>query len=171
MNSTEKLIDDLIFMRDQLMQAKDRLNQDNIRYSLGGRLFYKWGLDKRINAIFTQIEEIQQNTFVEYYAQQAAYLLRRQQQQYDFESQYADHQFQERLLDEKVQRQFQRAAFLIEMIDTWFEPGGRFAGGDPEMQREIAMEFIQRALERALGSTEAETNNASDLDYLEGNQS
>jgi hypothetical protein len=39
------------------------------------------------------------------------------------------------------------------------------------MQREIAMEFIQRALERTLGSTEAETNKVSDLDYLEGNQS
>ena len=167
MDSLETISDDLEFVKHQLFQAKDRLNQDSLLWGFFGRWSYRRDLSKRINALYTQIEATRQDAILRYHEQQAAYLLKRQQQQYDYEFQYVEFQFQQRLLDETLQRQFQRLALVIDMISPWFEPGGRFDGLDPEIQQETAMGFIQSAMGLALRPTENENDSANNLDYIE----
>jgi ribosomal protein S27AE len=165
-NSPQNIANDLLFLREQLFQAKDGMKQDSLRWRTFGRWMYRHEQGKQFDELFAQYEANVQDTYLRYHEQQAAHLLRRQQQQYDFEAQYAEFLFQQKLLDEAVERRFIRLAKIVDLINRLFVEEDRFAELPPEIQQEIALRYLLQAERLCLEGNQI-LDDDKNLDYLE----
>ena len=93
-NPLHNVAHDLDAMRSQLLRAKNELKQGGLLWRIFGKGAYRRELGKKFDAMFAQIEATIQVTYLGYQEQQAAYLLRQQQQQYDFEHRYREFLFE-----------------------------------------------------------------------------
>ncbi len=166
-NAMQSVANDLEFFRQQLFQAKDQLKQGGIWWRFWGRGAYGRELSKRIDEMFAQIEVLWQKVYLRYHQQQAVHLLKRQQQQYDQNYQYADFLFEQQLLDEAEMRSFRRHASVIDLIIRLYIEEGRLDRYDEEVRDEILLRYNRIAEHLSFGLTDDDADDSNSLDYLE----